>query len=295
MINEGTQKLLSAKEAGVPLLGEIVTWSIGNNGSRIDHTKITSALTTIFDEKTAKRVAKDFAPKSAFVRACRKMSKEKVINILDQNASSVIFQFNRIERNAEQIDYGYEAKLTLDKHTGHIDCTDTALAERATGLLAHEMANRNAMDITTMVQKLMRENADLFSVRDQGGCYFVPQMHCDYVDKVEGFVKQIGGRMNRLPIADFTQRGKLAVKEIINLGLDDMVADHVKAVDKFDEDTRVSTMKRRAEIIKKTEFKLECYAEFLQERKEHIVKQIKEAKKLLSNKLASAAAKSMSK
>ena len=62
-------------------------------------------------------------------------------------------------------------------------------------------------------------------------------------------------------------------------------------IDKFDEDTRVSTMQRRAKIIKRTEFKLECYAEFLTERKEHIEAQIKQAKKTLANKLATAAAK----
>ena len=219
------------------------------------------------------------------------MSNEKVINILSQDSGSVVFQFNKIERGSDKIDYGYEAKLTLSKFSGSITCDDKDLQEKATALLNHEIANRSAMDITTMVQKLMRENADLFSVRDQGGCYFVPQVHCDYVDKVEGFLRQIGGKMNRLPIADFTQRGKAAVRDIINEGLDGMVADHLRAIDKFDEDTRVSTMQRRAKIIKRTEFKLECYAEFLTERKEHIEAQIKQAKKTLANKLATAAAK----
>ena len=39
-----------------------------------------------------------------------------------------------------------------------------------------------------MIQRLFDRHADLFRIRDQGGCYFVPAEHIGFVDKVEKFV-----------------------------------------------------------------------------------------------------------
>ena len=53
---------------------------------------------------------------------------------------------------------------------------------------------------TDRTRYLKERHADLFRIRDQGGCYFVPAAHMDFVGKVEKFVSILNGNLRRFPI-----------------------------------------------------------------------------------------------
>ena len=74
--------------------------------------------------------------------------------------------------------------LTLDKRTGRVTCDLPGLATLAQEHLDRAIEARTRSDVTRVIQKLFERHADLFAIRPQGGCYFVPARHGNFVDKV---------------------------------------------------------------------------------------------------------------
>ena len=61
--------------------------------------------------------------------------------------------------------------------TGKVSCDNKDLAEHAQRELDDRITARTAGDVTSVIQRLFDRHADLFRIRDQGGCYFVPAEH----------------------------------------------------------------------------------------------------------------------
>ncbi|HXD87325.1 MAG TPA: hypothetical protein VN641_12590, partial [Urbifossiella sp.] len=90
--------------------------------------------------------------------------------------------------------------LTLDKRTGRVTCDLPGLATLAQEHLDRAIEARTGSDFTRVIQKLFERHADLFAIRPQGGCYFVPARHGNFVDKVQRFLGKINGQVLRFPI-----------------------------------------------------------------------------------------------
>lgn len=245
--------------------GEIITWSPGGS---VPYTEVLSCLRDCdLDEK----LARELLPRHGIRRAFKKMDEGRIIRPLEEDEDACHFQFTREYVFSDRVDYDREARLSMDKKTGRITCIEKPeLAVIAQNELTHAVETRTGSDITLIIQKLCERNADLFPIREQGGCYFVPQAHAQFLEKIERFVKRLGGRIRRYPVPEGTPQGDRSVKEAVSDGLKQVVAEYEQAVEEFDGDTRSSTLERKAEQLQQLKFKAQMYATMLEEQKAQV-------------------------
>ena len=243
---------------GTPLLGEVITWTCPAKAVR--HADLIAALRGAdLDE----RVARTLAPRHAFARACRKLAKARVIRPLAETEGTITFQFTAESRAGDKFEYTLETLLVLDKKSGTVTCDLPGLATLAKDELDRCLVHRTGSDVTRVVQKLFDLQADLFPIREAGGCYFVPVVHLPLVEKVETFLNRLNGRLGRFPVPAGTAEGDRSVREAVASGLAAVIAEYRSAVSGFDADTRKETLERAAEKIRRTRLKVEGYAEYL--------------------------------
>jgi hypothetical protein len=268
-----------------PLLGEIITWSCA--GAAIRHIDLIAALRECrLDES----VARELAPRHAFARACKKLSEARIIRQVLEDAFIIRFQFTAEHKEGDRFSYDFETLLTLEKATGKVTCDLPGLATLAQEELDRCIQVRTGADLTRIIQKLFDRAADLFPIREQGGAYFCPQEHVEFLDKVQAFLGRLNGRMQRFPVPAGTPQGDRSVKESVANALEALIATHREAIDRFGDDTRPDTFERAADRIKQTRFKIEAYAAYLAEERGRLERELAAASRSLRSKIESIAA-----
>lgn len=267
--------------AGTRLLGEVIAWACP--GVSVTHSDLVRAIEAADLDPG---VARELAPRHAFARACRRLSDQRIIRPVAEDATTVKFQFTQETREDDRYEYTLETTLTLDKRTGGLSCELPGLATLAQEELDRCIAVRTGSDLTRVVQKLFERQADLFGIRPGGGCYFVPQQHAGFTDKIQVLLDRVGGRLLRFPVPAGTAEGDRSVTQAVADGLAAVVAEHRAAVAQFGADTRADTLHRAAEKIRTTKFKLQTYAEYLVGEKERLDRAVAEAEGELRAKVA---------
>jgi hypothetical protein len=252
-----------------PLLGEILTWTC--SGVKIRHADLIEALR---DAGLDEGVARELAPRHAFTRACKALSQARIIRQIAEDADNIVFQFTRESKASDSWEYTLETRLVLKKATGKITCDLPGLATLAQEELDRCIEARNGADVTRTIQRLFEAHADLFAIREKGGCYFVPQRFTSFTDRIDRFIKKLNGSLRRFPVPAGTPHGDRSVKEAVACGIESLIAEHNAAVDSFGEDTRESTVERTVERIRQTRFKLEAYAVLLAEERGRLEREL---------------------
>jgi len=263
------------------MLGEIITWKI--QGVAISHADLLSGLMA---SDLDCDVAKELAPRNAFARACSKLDSERIIRKIAEDHATITFQFTREALEGGKFRYYFESLLFLNKYSGSISSENLELEQLAKEEFGRCMEARTANDVTRLVQRLFERHADLFSIRDQGGVYFVPEIHHDFIAKVESFVKNIGGSLQRFPIPAGSPQGDHAVQEAVAHGLQAIIDAHLQAVQKFGEDTRPDTLRRAEEKVRATKLKLEGYSFYLDKKREDLEASLQQASELLQSRMS---------
>ena len=266
--------------SGTQLLGEVISWTC--SGVTVTHAALMTALN---EADLDANVARELAPRHAFTRACKKLSDQRIIRQVGEDESSVRFQFTAEHREGDKFEYMLETMLALDKRTGKVACDLPGLATLAQEHLDRAIDARTGSDVTRVIQKLFERHADLFPIRPQGGCYYVPQRHAAFVDKVQTFLARINGQLLRFPIQAGTTEGDRSVKEAVAAGLAALIAEHRQAIETFGEDTRDDTLTRAAERIRRTQYKISAYAEYLNEEKSRLDRELAAARQELRAKV----------
>jgi hypothetical protein len=270
-----------ASAVSTRLLGEVIAWACP--GLSVPHTELVQALT---DAGLDPGVARALAPRHAFARACRRLSEQRIIRPVSEDTTTIQFQFTQESRSGDKFEYTLETMLTLDKQTGSVSCALPGLATLAQEELDRCIAVRTGGDVTRVVQKLFEQKADLFSIRPQGGCYFVAACHAGFTDQIQEFLNRVGGRLLRFPVPAGTPEGDRSVTQAVADGLAAVVAEHRSAVAQFGRETRADTLDRAAEKIRVTKFKLTAYAEYLSGERERLDRAVAEAERELREKVA---------
>jgi hypothetical protein len=266
-------------------LGEVISWTCA--GVAVRHADLVAALR---DAGLDEHVARELAPRHAFTRACRKLSDQRIIRQVGEDESALRFQFTAEHRDGDRFEYELETMLTLDKRTGAVQCGLPGLATLAQEHLDRAIEARTGSDVTRVIQRLFDRHADLFPIRPQGGCYFVPDRHVSFVDRVYVFLGRIHGQLLRFPVPAGTPEGDRSVKEAVAAGLAALVAEHRDAVESFGGDTRPETIERAAVRIRATRFKIESYAALLADEKERLDHALAAAAVQLRTRVAALAA-----
>ncbi len=276
----GTIPLPVSVSAGTRLLGEVIAWACPRLS--VPHAALVAALD---DAGLDPGVARELAPRHAFARACRRLSDQRIIRSVAEDATTITFQFTHESRADDKFEYTLETMLTLDKQSGAVSCELPGLATLAQEELDRCIAVRTGSDVTRIVQKLFERNADLFAIRPSGGCYFVAERHTAFVRKIQHLFDRVGGRLLRFPVPVGTEEGDRSVTRAVADGLAAVVAEHRVAVAQFGNDTRSDTLERAAEKIRTTKFKLTAYAEYLLGEKERLDRAVADAERELREKV----------
>jgi hypothetical protein len=267
------------------LLGEILTWSC--SGLRIQHTDLIEALREAgLDEG----VARELAPRHAFSRACKRLSQQRIIRQIGEDARSIRFQFTQEQREGDHFTYALETVLSLDKVTGKVRCDLPGLATLAQEHLDECIAVRTGSDLTRVIQRLFERQADLFPIREKGGCYFSPVEHTAFVDRIDRLLQTLRGNLRRFPVPAGTPQGDRSVREAVAAGLATLIAEHEAAVESFGSDTRPDTIERAARRIQQTRFKLEAYACYLAEERSRLERDLARTQTRLRERIEELAA-----
>lgn len=270
----------AAQLGGLRLLGEVITWKPGDEVKK--HTDVIQALK---DSGLDEKVAREFLPRHAFTRAAKKLAEEKVIDVLREDSVEVTFQITKRFLSGDEWVYDKETLLSLNKTTGKVQCPINSLEVFAQQELDRCMEARTTNDITKVVQTLFEHHADLMPFREQGGVYIVPIEHQGFVDKIDSFLKKLGGNVRRLPIPAGTNTGDQTVQECVTDYLEGLIGDHNIAVMGFGVDTRADTLQRAAEKIKATKVKIEAYAHYLSGKAEELKAQVEESNTKLIDRI----------
>ena len=165
---------------GVRIHGEIVSWDVPPK-TRLPHATIVAALAAA---NLDTGVSRPMAARNAFARACRNLQDRRIIRKVNEDGAAMRFQFTAESHEDGRLKYDCETILTLDKGTGLV-ASEVAghddLVGRAQAAVDQELATRTGNDITDIVQRLFTRHADLFPVRQAGGCYFVPVAYVDFL------------------------------------------------------------------------------------------------------------------
>lgn len=265
--------------ASMKLLGEIITWN-ARSETEHRHKDVVVALTEAGLEA---KIARELLPRFAFSRACKALEENAVIDVVKDGNEEIAFQFTKKTMQNEEWVYTPDTRLVLNKTTGTVTCKKTDLQTQAQQLLDEAMDVRTTSDITKIVQRLFEKNADLFSIRDQGGCYFVPQEHTEFILRVDTFLKKLGGEITRFPIPAGTQYGDQAVQKSVAEAMMGIVQEHEAAVAQFTINTRRDTIEHAAEKIKLTRVKIEAYANYLQDKSVELLAAVDAANQKLTD------------
>lgn len=271
--------------AGTRRLGEVIAWTCG--GVSVAHPALVAALR---DAGLDEAVARELAPRHAFTRAAKKLSDRRIIRPVAEDAAAVKFQFTQESRDGDRFEYALETMLTLDKTTGRVTCDLPGLATLAQEEFDRAIGTRTGADVTRVVQRLFARHADLFPIRPQGGAYFVPDRHAAFVDRVQAMLGRLNGQVLRFPVPAGTPEGDRSVTDAVAAGLAAVIADHRSAVAAFGRDTREDTLKRAADKIRATQFKVETYAEYLADGKAKLDRELAAARADLRARVAALAA-----
>lgn len=262
-------------------LGTIVSWRVPQE---VSYDLLQNALISAGLDP---ELASELAPAHALRRALREMKQGRVIRKLRREDNLLFFQFTREHLDEREIQYEKEAELSLDVHTGLVSCDVHEIRDEAVRLLKEHQAKRLTADMTRLLHRVYAAySADLIPIREQGGAYFVPDMHADLVQQTAKFLDRIGGRMRsfavRLGSADTAE----AVAESMSDYLTQMIQEFRASCEGVDGTSRRDTKERRMGSIAEMRRKLELYRGLLAGYAEHITESINAAEEELLRKLA---------
>ena len=240
--------------------GDILSWGI--EGEAVSEDNVKDALAKAGLPATA---LKRLSPKVAFARAIKPLEDTGVlVEKVSRTGNIIRYQFTDEANDGKSIIHSEKCFVTLDVYTGETTSTDSAIAEHVRLWMIDQFAKRTNQDITYLVQKLFKNNADLFPInRNKGVAYFMPSKHSEFADKVEKFLDEVGGYLDRWPVPEGTRRGGRAIAKAVRGGLNQLLDDLEYAVKLFDDDTRSGTVKRKTADYEVAKAKIDAYAQFL--------------------------------
>lgn len=264
------------------LLGEVVAWDMPNGETK---------LRTVLDALSAAGISTDIPDlraTTAFSRACKPIRKDKLIRPHKRDKDKKRYQMNQVIEDEAQITYDYVATVELDTETGSVKCgEDYELARTLQESTQEQLETRNASDITRIVQQLFIRNADLFPlVPRKGVAYFVPDAHRDFTERVDRFLRSVGGKLCRMPVPKGTPQGNASVQDAVKAGLDEMVAELQDAIQGWEPGkTRTSTADKALKRWEAIRYKVDAYATFLEAEKDKLGQSLELARKQLAGRI----------
>jgi len=209
-------------------------------------------------------LAKELAPRNAFSRAAKELSKERIIRRAEETDDEIRFQFTREFLQGGQYDYTKEFDLYLNKETGQVRCENSHMEQVAQSLVDNHRATRMSSDVTRLIQKIFDTGgSDLVPVRQQGGCYFVPAGNVTILNGVRALLKDIGGSLSEWEITAKSEQTQVTIQENMYSYMLGMVDKFKASCQSISENTSSKVLERRLEEVYELRAKLTSHAPLL--------------------------------
>jgi hypothetical protein len=262
--------------------GDILSWGV--DGAEVSEAKVRDSLAAA---GLPHKALKPLSPKVAFSRTVKPLEDEGIlVEKVSRKGKVILYQFTDEANDGNSIRHSEKCFVTLDVYSAATTSTDPGIGAMVEAGMRLQLSRRTNQDITYLVQKLFKNNADLFPInRSKGVAYFMPYKHAEFADKVEKFLDEVGGYLDRWPVPEGTRRGGKAITKAVRGGLDQLLDDLEYAVKLFDEDTRRGTVNRKTTDYEVAKAKIEAYGQFLAGSQSELLLRAEKIKEKLRKKL----------
>jgi len=198
-------------------------WATLPENLSVYHSVLVGALSAAgLDPALSSKLATTYA----FNRGVSALAKGKLKDRVEWSENQVRIQVSHRVKVPGGIDYQREATIVLDRITGAIDAvvtdpvtgqviSDPIIKKSAEHEFNKALGLRKTTDVTRLIQRSIQPfvNKTIFPMK--GGVYFALKSQTDFVDKMEIFVRAIGGNMTRWQIADGTPQNVSQVQTVV--------------------------------------------------------------------------------
>jgi len=257
----------------VPVMGYFCWWNIRNVGLTKEE----------FEKKLEaagldKKYARLHNYRSAFIRALRDMEENRIIRKVDEDEYRLVYQFTAesivgAPGGEKSLDYEKETTIVIDKDEYRkegdfkkaIIKGKPSIINAIVKLFDEHKQQYKSSDITRYLQRILRDEADIVSLRPQGSIYFVPVGYLDALNKVSALVDGIGGgsKLERAPLVA-ADDSKAMVKNALLGEVDEafkQIEKDLESVTKDDKEVTKVWSGTRISKMKKLLNRLESYKE----------------------------------
>jgi len=257
-----------------PILGHIVFWNVFN-------VQVTRQQLGIILAQCGLKAsyARTHNYRSAFIRALREMEEQRIIRLVEEDGNFLRYQFtaeHKIGEDAEaRLEYDRETIITIDKEAYRSSVSikqsvagKPEICEKLAALFEVEKDKYNSADITRMIKRIFASSADIVSLREQGGVYFVPSVFADTIQSMVQLANAIAGlTFEHLPIPN-VESCRAAIKNAV---MDELEAATQKLDEEIesagqDNDITEKWLNHRLTMIGRLRTRLEQYASILDEK-----------------------------
>ena len=140
--------------------------------------------------------------RAAFIRSLRELEENRIIRPVEENSGAMVYQFTaetQVDEESVKLKYDPETLVTIDKgvyrKTKNIAQAITGredIRQRLIDLFEEKKDKYHSSDITRLIQRIFSERADIVSLRETGGVYYVPTEFEGVLQSVAQLVNNIG-------------------------------------------------------------------------------------------------------
>lgn len=235
-------------------LGTIASWI-----SPKDQSAVVAVWNALRNAGLDPAIMKEMSPIVAFNRAMKDMSKQRIIRRVERKKNIERFQFTREFLDSGELRYTKECDVVLDKATGAVTSENLEIQNAAQKLLNDHRAVRDSADITRMIQRIFKlSKGDLVPIRQQGGCYFVPESNTAILTQVRAVLKELKGELREWSISGASPETRATVAVDMSQYMFGLIDDLEAKCGTINEETRPDVLERRFEEIALISSKLDA-------------------------------------
>lgn len=224
-------------------------WSSFPVSMTVTHTQLADAL---LNSGLDPALARTLASSYAFNRAVTQMSRGKLRDRKEWSQDKISIQISARVHVPDGIDYVREGVVTLDRVTQTISCPDPVIKAEAEKQFNAAMDIRRTNDVTRMLGRIIHPyiNKSVFPMK--GGVFFALSSEKGLVDKLDNFVKALGGSVTRWEIADGTPQNVTTVQTVVVDSFMDAIMEaqnHIGTVNSESREEKVDNARRNLQDL----------------------------------------------
>lgn len=253
------------------ICGYIAWWSV-HNVDIVREQLITLLKQCGIDEK----FARSHNYRAAFIRSLRELEENRIIRPVEENSGAMVYQFTaetQVDEEEVKLKYDPETLVTIDKGV-YRKTQDIAQAisgredirQKLIALFEEKKDKYHSSDITRLIQRIFAEKADIVSLRETGGVYYIPTEFESVLQSVAQLVNSIGSSsFEFFPLPD-VEACRTAVANAVDneMRVDlEKMEEEVKLVENGDKEVTQRWRNHKVKTLEKISQRIARYQEVL--------------------------------